>query len=47
MLVFVYINWIPGKNLQKAVYDNLQAAMLGDKTLEEAVADAADEWDNR
>lgn len=33
--------------LQKIVYDNLQAAMLGDKTVDEAVADAADEWDNR
>ncbi|MGC1308122.1 MAG: sugar ABC transporter substrate-binding protein [Phormidesmis sp.] len=35
------------KELQKIVYDNLQAAMLGDKTVDEAVADAADEWDNR
>ncbi|MEM8610597.1 MAG: sugar ABC transporter substrate-binding protein [Cyanobacteria bacterium P01_H01_bin.105] len=35
------------KKLQKAVYDNLQAAMLGDKTVDEAVADAADEWNNR
>ncbi len=33
--------------LQKIVYDNLQAAMLGDKTVDKAVADAADEWDNR
>ncbi len=33
--------------LQKIVYDNLQAAMLGDKTVDQAVADAADEWDNR
>ncbi|MGB7442824.1 MAG: sugar ABC transporter substrate-binding protein [Coleofasciculaceae cyanobacterium] len=30
--------------LQKAIYDNLQAAMLGEKTVEEAVADAANEW---
>ena len=35
------------KQLQKIVYDNLQAAMLGDKTVDEAVADAATEWDNR
>lgn len=32
------------KKLQKAIYDNLQAAMLGDKTVEQAVADAASEW---
>jgi putative chitobiose transport system substrate-binding protein len=35
------------KELQKIVYDNLQAAMLGDKTVDQAVTDAADEWDNR
>ena len=35
------------KELQKIVYDNLQAAMLGDKTVDEAVNDAAEEWDNR
>ena len=35
------------KELQKLVYDNLQAAMLGDKTVDEAVNDAAEEWDNR
>lgn len=35
------------KKLQKAIYDNLQAAMLGDKTVDEAIADAAAEWDNR
>ncbi|EKV03611.1 carbohydrate ABC transporter substrate-binding protein, CUT1 family [Leptolyngbya sp. PCC 7375] len=35
------------KKLQKAIYDNLQAAMLGDKTVDEAVSDAADEWNNR
>ena len=35
------------KKLQKIVYDNLQASMLGDKTVDEAVADAAAEWDNR
>ncbi|MDB9313266.1 sugar ABC transporter substrate-binding protein [Spirulina sp. CS-785/01] len=31
--------------LQKVIYENLQAAMLGEKTVEEAVADAASEWD--
>lgn len=35
------------KTLQKILYDNLQAAMLGDKTVDEAVADAAAEWDGR
>ena len=35
------------KQLQRAIYDNLQAAMLGDKTVDEAVADAADQWNNR
>ncbi|MFK8184833.1 MAG: ABC transporter substrate-binding protein [Phormidesmis sp.] len=35
------------KELQKIVYDNLQAAMLGDKTVDEAVNDAAEEWNNR
>ncbi|WP_031293554.1 ABC transporter substrate-binding protein [Leptolyngbya sp. Heron Island J] len=35
------------KQLQKVIYDNLQAAMLSDKTVDEAVADAADEWNNR
>ncbi|GAB4381950.1 MAG: sugar ABC transporter substrate-binding protein [Elainellaceae cyanobacterium] len=35
------------KELQKIVYDNLQAAMLGDKPVEQAVADAAAEWDER
>ncbi|MGC1218413.1 MAG: sugar ABC transporter substrate-binding protein [Phormidesmis sp.] len=35
------------KELQKIVYDNLQAAMLEDKTVDQAVADAADEWNNR
>ncbi len=32
--------------LQKAIYENLQAAMLGEKTVEQAVADAAKEWDS-
>lgn len=35
------------KDLQKIVYDNLQAAMLGEKTVDQAVADAATEWDER
>ena len=32
--------------LQKAIYENLQAAMLKEKTVEQAVADAAKEWNN-
>jgi putative chitobiose transport system substrate-binding protein len=32
--------------LQKAIYENLQAAMLGEKTVEQAVADAAEEWNS-
>jgi putative chitobiose transport system substrate-binding protein len=35
------------KALQKIVYDNLQAAMLGRKTVDQAVQDAADAWDRR
>jgi putative chitobiose transport system substrate-binding protein len=35
------------KKLQKAVYDNLQAAMLGQKTVDQAVEDAAQQWNNR
>jgi putative chitobiose transport system substrate-binding protein len=35
------------KTLQKAIYTNLQAAMLGQKTVDEAVTDAAAEWDAR
>ncbi len=35
------------KTLQKVVYENLQAAMLGQKTVDQAVADAAAEWDGR
>jgi putative chitobiose transport system substrate-binding protein len=35
------------KQLQKAVYDNLQAAMLGQKTVDQAVADAAQEWNQQ
>ncbi|MBD2448738.1 sugar ABC transporter substrate-binding protein [Nostoc sp. FACHB-152] len=33
--------------LQKAVYENLQAAMLGQKTVDQAVEDAAQQWNNR
>ncbi|MFE1748638.1 ABC transporter substrate-binding protein [Coleofasciculus sp. H7-2] len=33
--------------LQKAIYENLQAAMLGEKTVEKAVADAALAWNQR
>lgn len=32
--------------LQKAIYENLQAAMLQEKTVEQAVADAAEEWNS-
>ena len=32
--------------LQKAVYENLQAAMLGQKTVDKAVEDAAQEWNS-
>lgn len=35
------------KELQKVVYDNLQAAMLSEKTVDQAIADAASEWDER
>ena len=35
------------KELQKIVYDNLQAAMLGEKSIDQAVTDAAAEWDAR
>lgn len=33
--------------LQKAIYENLQAAMLGQKTVDKAVEDAAQQWNNR
>ena len=33
--------------LQKTIYENLQAAMLGEKTVEQAVTDAASEWNQR
>lgn len=35
------------KKLQKAIYDNLQAAMLNEKSVEQAVADAATAWNQR
>ena len=35
------------KELQRIIYDNLQAAMLGQKTVDQAVVDAADEWNQR
>ncbi len=35
------------KRLQKAIYENLQAAMLDQKTVDKALSDAAQEWDNR
>lgn len=33
--------------LQKVIYENLQAAMLEEKTVEQAVTDAADEWNSQ
>ena len=33
--------------LQKAIYENLQAAMLGQKSVEQAVEDAAKQWNSR
>jgi putative chitobiose transport system substrate-binding protein len=35
------------KELQKIIYDNLQAAMLGEKPVDQALADAAADWDQR
>jgi putative chitobiose transport system substrate-binding protein len=35
------------KVLQKIIYTNLQAAMLEQKTVDEAIADAEQEWNNR
>jgi len=32
------------KDLQRAIYDNLQAAMLGEKSVDQAIADAAQTW---
>jgi putative chitobiose transport system substrate-binding protein len=36
-----------GKELQKTIYENLQAAMLGQKTVDQAVSDAAQAWNAR
>lgn len=33
--------------LQKTIYENLQAAMLGEKTVDQAINDAAQEWNQR
>jgi len=33
--------------LQKAIYENLQSAMLGDKTVDQAIADAAQRWNQK
>jgi len=33
--------------LKKALYENLQAAMLGQKTVDQALEDAAAAWNNR
>ena len=33
--------------LQKAIYENLQAAMIGEKTVDQAVADAAQQWNQK
>ncbi len=35
------------KELQQIVYDNLQASMLGQKTVDQAVNDAAAQWDQQ
>lgn len=35
------------KELQKVIYDNLQAAMLGQKSVDQAIADAAQAWNQR
>ena len=35
------------KQLQKVIYDNLQAAMLEQKTVDQAIAEAADQWNQR
>lgn len=32
------------KKLQQAIYENLQAAMLGEKTVDRAIVDAANQW---
>ena len=35
------------QELQSLIYDNLQAAMLGQKSVDQAIADAATAWDGR
>jgi putative chitobiose transport system substrate-binding protein len=35
------------KLLQKAIYENLQAAMLGEKTVDKALEEAAQQWNSR
>ncbi len=35
------------KKLQQVIYENLQASMLGEKTVDKAVEDAAQQWNNR
>jgi putative chitobiose transport system substrate-binding protein len=35
------------KQLQRSIYDNLQAAMLDEKTVDQAIADAEKEWNQR
>ena len=32
--------------LKRIIYENLQSAMLGEKTVEQALADAQTQWDN-
>jgi putative chitobiose transport system substrate-binding protein len=32
--------------LQKAIYSNLQAAMLGQKSVDQAINDAANQWNS-
>jgi putative chitobiose transport system substrate-binding protein len=36
-----------GKQLQKLIYENLQAAMLGQKSVDQAINDAAQGWNSR
>ena len=36
-----------GNILQKILYENLQAAMLQEKTVAQALADAESEWNDR
>ena len=33
--------------LQKAIYENLQAAMLDEKTVDQSITDAAQMWNQR